>query len=103
VEYKGIRHTVLIGTERRQWAVVIRPAGVETSRPLAIAGYWEEAMKNQYLVALAIAKASNLNEANEEIFTHEVSDEALEAAAVVKERVGNFTVSYCTVFSNCPA
>ena len=60
-------------------------------------------MKNQYPVALAIANASNLHEANEEILTHEVSDEALEAAAMVKERVGNFTVSYCTVFSNCPA
>ena len=60
-------------------------------------------MKNQYPLALAIANASNLNEANEEILTHEVSDEALEAAALVKERVGNFTVSYCTIFSNCPA
>ena len=70
--------------------------------PLAIAGDWEDAMKNQYPVALAIANASNLNE-DEEILTHEVSDEAVEAAALVKERVGNFTVSYCTVFSNCPA
>ena len=49
------------------------------------------------------ANASNLDEPNEETLTYEVSDEALEAAASVKERVGNFTVSYCTVFSNCPA
>jgi hypothetical protein len=58
-------------------------------------------MKTQDTVALAIAHSSNLNEANEETLTYEVSDEALEATALVKET--NFTVSYCTVFSNCPA
>jgi hypothetical protein len=70
---------------------------------LPFAGDWEDAMKTQYTEALAIANASNLNEANQETLTYEVSDEALEAAAPVTERVGNFTVSYCTVFSNCPA
>jgi hypothetical protein len=60
-------------------------------------------MKTQYTAALVVAHTSNLNEANEETLTYEVSDEALEAAALVKERVGNFTVSFCTVFSNCPA
>src|SRR5262249_34456355 len=31
MEYKGIRYTVRIGTERGRWAVAIHPAGVESS------------------------------------------------------------------------
>jgi hypothetical protein len=39
-------------------------------------------------------------EPEEEILTYEVSDEALEAAAVSKE-VGNYTLA-CTYFYFCP-
>lgn len=37
-------------------------------------------------------------------FTHEVSDEALEAAAgLVGERAGAFTLSFCSGLDTCPS
>ena len=42
MEYRGIRYTVRVGTERRQWAVAIHPAGVEMS-PRFCFGRREEA------------------------------------------------------------
>jgi len=47
VEYRGIRYTVRIGTERRQWAVAIHPAGVETSARFCF-GRREEAELKAY-------------------------------------------------------
>lgn len=45
-----------------------------------------------------------LDQTDEEIFSYEVSDEALEIAAEAgKDKVGNFTLSFCTGLSTCPA
>ena len=44
-----------------------------------------------------------LDQTEEEILTHEVSDEALETAAGTgKERAANFTLGACTGLSVCP-
>jgi hypothetical protein len=40
---------------------------------------------------------------DEEILSYEVSDEALETAAETSDKVGNFTLSFCTGLSTCPA
>ena len=40
----------------------------------------------------------------DEALAYEVSDEALETAAgTAKEKVGNFTISYCTGLVGCPS
>ena len=38
----------------------------------------------------------------DEIFTHEVSDEALEVAAGMAKQKANFTLGACTGLSECP-
>jgi hypothetical protein len=41
---------------------------------------------------------------DEEIFSFEVSDEALEAAAgSVKEKAGAFTLAFCSGLDTCPS
>jgi hypothetical protein len=43
-------------------------------------------------------------EREEEILSFEVSDEALEAAAVsVKEKAGAFTLAFCSGLDTCPS
>ena len=45
-----------------------------------------------------------LDQIEEEILTCEVSDEALETAAGQgKEKVGHYTLGFCTGLSACPA
>jgi len=47
---------------------------------------------------------TRLEQTEEQILTYEVSDEALEIAAETgKDRVGNFTLSFCSGLSTCPA
>jgi len=44
------------------------------------------------------------DQTEEEILTYEVSDEALETAAGQgKEKVGHYTLGFCTGLSACPA
>jgi hypothetical protein len=44
-----------------------------------------------------------LDQAEEEILTYEVSDEALETAGGTgKEKAGAFTLGHCTGLSDCP-
>ena len=44
-----------------------------------------------------------LDQNEEEILTYEVSDEALESAGGTgKEKVGNYTLGFCTGLSACP-
>ncbi len=41
---------------------------------------------------------------DEELLSHKVSDEALEAAAgTVKDKAGSFTLSFCSGLDTCPA
>ncbi len=47
-------------------------------------------------------KDINIDQTEEEILTFEVSDEALETAAGA-EKVENFTISFCSGLSTCPA
>jgi hypothetical protein len=45
-----------------------------------------------------------IDQTEEEILTFQVSDEALEAAAVsVKENAGAFTLAFCSGLDTCPA
>jgi hypothetical protein len=56
--------------------------------------YKEEIMDSQSV---------GLQESEEEVFIDRVSDEALEAAAaILKERVGSFTLSFCSGLDTCP-
>ena len=43
-----------------------------------------------------------IDQTEEEILSHEVSDEALETAAG-KDKVGNFTLAFCSGLETCPA
>jgi hypothetical protein len=46
----------------------------------------------------------NYIQREEEIFSFEVSDEALEAAAgSVKEKAGAFTLAFCSGLDTCPS
>ena len=46
----------------------------------------------------------NYIQKEEEIFSFEVSDEALEAAAgSVKEKAGAFTLAFCSGLDTCPS
>jgi hypothetical protein len=45
----------------------------------------------------------SLHESEEEVFVVRICDEALEAAAaILKERVGSFTLSFCSGLDSCP-
>jgi hypothetical protein len=45
-----------------------------------------------------------ITQTEEEIFTYEVADEALEAAAsIMMDKGGNMTVSFCTGLDSCPS
>jgi hypothetical protein len=45
-----------------------------------------------------------VQDSEEEILTHQVSDEALElAVATVREGVASLTVAFCTGLDTCPA
>jgi len=45
-----------------------------------------------------------IDQTEEEILSHEVSDEALEIAAETgKDKAGNFTISFCSGIATCPA
>jgi hypothetical protein len=47
---------------------------------------------------------TRLEQTEEQILTYEVSDEALEIAAETgKDKGGNFTISFCSGLSTCPA
>lgn len=49
-------------------------------------------------------KDIHIDQREEEILSHEVSDAALEAAAgSVKEKAGAFTLSFCSGLDSCPA
>ena len=43
-----------------------------------------------------------IDQEEDEIFTHEVSDEALEVAASPAKEKTNFTLGACTGLSECP-
>jgi hypothetical protein len=46
---------------------------------------------------------TRVDHTNDEILIYEVSDEALETAAHTgSERVGNYTLYYCTALNLCP-
>jgi hypothetical protein len=46
---------------------------------------------------------TKMNQREEEILTFEVSDEALEAAAVsTKTKAGAFTLAFCSGLDTCP-
>jgi hypothetical protein len=48
--------------------------------------------------------SSKVDLTDEMNFTHDVSDEALEAAAgSVRERAGAFTLSFCSGLDTCPS
>jgi hypothetical protein len=42
----------------------------------------------------------SLHESEEEVFVVRICDEA--AAAILKERVGSFTLSFCSGLDSCP-
>ena len=49
------------------------------------------------------SQSLDLQESKEEVLIYRVSDEALEAAAaILKERVGSFTLSFCSGLDTCP-
>jgi len=46
----------------------------------------------------------DLQESKEEVLISRVSDESIEAAAaILKERVGSFTLSFCSGLDTCPS
>lgn len=48
-------------------------------------------------------KSLDFQESTGEVLIYTVSDETLEdAAAILKERVGSFTLSFCTGLDTCP-
>jgi hypothetical protein len=52
----------------------------------------------------AMNDSSEVDLTDEMNFTHDVSDEALEAAAgLVGERAGAFTLSFCSGLDTCPS
>jgi hypothetical protein len=52
----------------------------------------------------AMNDSSKVDLTDEMNFTHDVSDEALEAAAgSVRERAGAFTLSFCSGLDTCPS
>ena len=48
-------------------------------------------------------KAIEYDQGEEEILTCAVSDEALEAAGMSKDKAGSMTMSFCAGLSPCPA
>jgi len=49
-------------------------------------------------------KDLRIDQREEEIFTIQISDEALEAAAgSVKEKAGAFTLAFCSGLDSCPS
>ena len=48
-------------------------------------------------------KAIEYDQGEEEILTCTVSDEALEAAGMSKDKAGSMTISFCSGLSTCPA
>jgi hypothetical protein len=49
-------------------------------------------------------KDLRIDQREEEIFTVQISDEALEAAAgSVKEKAGAFTLAFCSGLDSCPS
>jgi hypothetical protein len=49
-------------------------------------------------------KVIHIDQREEEIFTVQISDEALEAAAgSVKEKAGAFTLAFCSGLDSCPS
>ncbi len=47
---------------------------------------------------------TTIHQTEEEILGYEVSDEALEAAAgTMKDKVGSFTLAFCSGLDTCPA
>ena len=51
------------------------------------------------------AQTTELDEVEEAVLTFEVSDEGLEAAAAgsLKEKVGSFTLAFCSGLDTCPS
>jgi hypothetical protein len=48
-------------------------------------------------------QSADLQQGKEEVLIYSVSDEALEAAAaILKEQVGSFTLSFCSGLDTCP-
>jgi hypothetical protein len=49
------------------------------------------------------SQSLSLHESEEEVLVFRICDEALEAAAaILKERVGSFTLSFCSGLDSCP-
>jgi len=47
---------------------------------------------------------SSIHQIEEETLSHDISDEALEAAAgTPKDKAGSFTISFCSGLDTCPA
>ncbi len=47
---------------------------------------------------------TTITQIEEQIFSYEVSDEALEAAAgTVKDKAGSITLAFCSGLDTCPA
>jgi hypothetical protein len=59
--------------------------------------------KNAIKEAIMDSQSVDLQESKEEVLIYRVSDEALEAAAaILKDRVGSFTLSFCSGLDTCP-
>ena len=64
-----------------------------------ISGYAKTVIKEEIMDGRSL----DFQESDGQVLTYTVSDEALEdAAAALKERVGSFTLSFCSGLDTCP-
>jgi hypothetical protein len=72
---------------------------VRVPRAAQIRDRAENAVKEEIMDGQSV----DLQQSEEEVLIYSVSDEALEtAAAILKERVGSFTLSFCSGLDTCP-
>jgi hypothetical protein len=72
---------------------------VRRPRAAQIRGSAENAVKEEIMDG----QSADLQQGKEEVLIYSVSDEALEAAAaILKEQVGSFTLSFCSGLDTCP-
>jgi hypothetical protein len=73
---------------------------VRAPRVAEIHGSAENALKEEIMDSQSVG----FQESKEEVLIYRVSDEALEAAAaILKERVGSFTLAFCSGIDTCPS
>jgi hypothetical protein len=73
---------------------------VRVPRAAQIRDSAENAMKEEIMDGQSV----DLQQSKEEFLIYRISDEALEtAAAVLRERVGSFTLAFCTGIDTCPS